>query len=690
MTDTLQQRRLAAIMFTDMVGYSALTQRDEAKALALLEVHNRLVREKIAISCGKEIKTVGDAFLIEFSSALDATKCAISIQMAIHERNAASASEPGIEPLHIRIGIHLGDVVSRDGDVFGDGVNIAARIESAAPPDGILVSEDVARQVQNKIEVGLINLGRGKLKNINLPVDVYELQLPWLAPTRDGARDQHRQRRNRLVLLAAVPLLLLAAVGWWFLSNPVSLVGKPPVVAEAGYSIAVLPFSDMSQAKDQEYFADGLSEELLNLLAKIPQLKVIARTSSFSFKGKDADIATIAKALNVTTVLEGSVRKSQDMIRVTAQLIRAADSVHLWSETYDRKITDTFAIQDDIANAVVEALKIKLLPSQRASHANRHVPHPDAHDLYLKGRQLMQTVRSGHEEAFSKAIALDPKYAAAYTQLAMVVGWRSMGAMDARAREEVAQKAFAAADMGIALDPTSGDAYATRGYLRFTGWDWPGAEADFRQALKLEPNDARVPLKYANLQAAMGNLDQAVASSKRATELDPLFYPPWHALADYQMAVGDYAGARRSTNRLMSLHPENQSRGQYSLALISLLEGQPEKTKAYCLQSADDRTVPALWLLALAEFSLGDAAAAQRALNEFISKNPGSNAYLARAHAWRGERDAAFAALDRAYATRNSYLTKVPYDPVLANLRDDPRFAALLKKMGLPEARKKS
>lgn len=678
-------------MFTDMVGYSALSQRDEAKALALLEVHNRLVREKIAISAGKEIKTVGDAFLIEFSSALDATKCAISIQMAIHERNAASASEPGIEPLHIRIGIHLGDVVSRDGDVFGDGVNIAARIQAAAPPDGILVSEDVARQVQNKLEVGLINLGKGKLKNINLPVDIYALQLPWLAPAQDATRDQRRQRRNRRVLLTAVPLLLLmVVVGWWVLDGPTSPIGKPPIVADAGYSIAVLPFADMSQAKDQEYFADGLSEELLNLLAKIPQLKVIARTSSFSFKGKDADIATIAKALNVTTVLEGSVRKSQDKIRVTAQLIRASDSVHLWSETYDRKITDTFAIQDDIANAVVEALKIKLLPSQRASHAHRHVPHPDAYDQYLLGRQLMQTSRPGAEETFTKAIALDPQYAAAYTQLAMVTAWRSMGTMDTRAREEVAKKAFAAADKGIALDPASGDAYATRGYLRYAlSWDWSGAEADFSQALRLDPNDAKIPLKYANLQAAMGNLDQALASSKRATELDPLFYPPLFSLAEFQMAVGDYGGARRSTNRVMSLHPDNQSRGQFSLALISLLEGQPEKTKAYCLQSADDHA-PRAWLLAMAEFSLGDAAASQRALNEFIAKNPKSNALSAQAHAWRGERDAAFAALDRAYATRNNYLTKMPYDPLMANLRDDPRFAALLKKMGLPEARKKS
>ena len=264
-----------------------------------------------------------------------------------------------------------------------------------------------------------------------------------------------------------------------------------------------------------------------------------------------------------------------------------------------------------------------------------------------------------------------------------------MGSTDARAREEVAQKAFATADKGIALDPASGDAYATRGYLRTARWDWSGAEADFSQALKLDPNDAKVPLKYANLQAAMGNVDQALASAKRATELDPLFFPPWQALAEYQMAVGDYVGARRSTNRLMSLHPDNQSQGQFNLALISLLEGQPEKTKAYCLQSADER-FPRLLLLAQAEFSLGDAAASQRALNEFIAKTPNSDGYLARAHAWRGERDVAFAALDRAYATRNSSLTGIRYDPLLANLRDDPRFAALLKKMGLPEARKKS
>ncbi len=687
MTLPLPHRRLAAIMFTDMTGYSALSQRDESRALALLAEHNCLVREKLAASHGKEIKTVGDAFLVEFSSALDATKCAISIQRAIYERNVAHEADPGMEPLHIRIGIHLGDVVYREGDVFGDGVNIAARIEAAAPPDGICVSEDVARQVQNKIEAGLINLGKGKLKNINLPVDVYAVQLPWFASTQDATPGMRQRRRVRQAMLIAVPLVLLVAVGgWWYQSKSVSSAGNTVAVAEIANSIAVLPFVDMSQAKDQEHFADGLSEELLNLLARVPQLKVIARTSSFSFKGKNADIATIAKALNVATVLEGSVRKSADGIRVTAQLIRASDSAHLWSETYDRKIADTFAIQDDVANAVVDALKIKLLPSQRASRTNHYVPLPQAYDQYLLGRQLMQSAsrKDGARavEVLAKAVELDRNYAAAHTALAMSIALR-WGGMDPAERMRNAPLAFAAAEMGVSLNPESGDAYATRAYLRYTiNWDWAGAESDLSKARQLDTNDAKIPLKHSVLQAAMGKIDLALKSLKMAAELDPLFYPIRSEMTQIQIGMGDYVGARHSALRAQSLRPDNQSSSEYILSLVSLFEGDAEKAKRGFLQESDEAR--RLWGLAAAEYSLGNDAASRQALAQFSALRSNAPYAIASLHAWRGELDAAFGFLDSAVAEHSTSLIRVRYDPMFAKLRNDPRFALLLKRIGLP------
>jgi adenylate cyclase len=636
-TTAEQQRRLAAIMFTDMVGYSALTQRNEVIALELLDEHNRLLRPIISEFHGKEIKTVGDAFLIEFASALDASKCAIAMQKSIHQRNTAG-SAPHAEAMHIRIGIHLGDVVYRDGDVFGDGVNIAARIESAAPADGICVSEDVARQVQNKLDVALVNLGRGKLKNIELPVDIYAVQLPWMAAGIHAAAVRHSARRN---LLIALPLCMLLAGGWWLWSVRNAVPGQS-TAASTSLSIAVLPFVDMSQEKDQAYFSDGLSEELLNLLGRVPQLKVIARTSSFSFRGKEADVATIARALNVGNVLEGSVRKSADRVRITAQLIRASDSSHLWSQTYERKLTDAFAIQDEIATAVVDALKIKLLPAQRASSANHYVPKPEAYDQYLLGRQLM--IREQREarikalEALYKAVEIDSNYAAAHSAIGMVESFIMMDrSTDFAQRSASKARAIASAEKAVALDPLLGDGYATRGFLRYMyNWDWGGADADLRRAIELDPNDAKTPLKYCLLQAAMGDLDNALKSARRATELDPMFSPPWVELARLQGATGDFAGARHSIQRAISITPENVSNRSY-LALLSLMEGEPAKAKAYYLEQPDELT--RLTGLALAELALGNATASKQAYDAYVARVPGNDYFAAVMYARRGEND---------------------------------------------------
>ncbi|MBL8514918.1 MAG: adenylate/guanylate cyclase domain-containing protein, partial [Betaproteobacteria bacterium] len=325
-------RRLAAIMFTDMVGYSALTQRNESLALELLDEHNMLIREKIAEHAGREIKTVGDAFLVEFNSALAAVQCAVGVQRALTRRNGILASKgpaapdntsAAAEPVHVRIGIHLGDVVYRENDVFGDGVNIAARVQSNAEGGEILVSEDVARQVQNKIDIPLQDLGPTRLKNITDPVRIFSIQAD-------------RRTRPRSVTGSGA--------------------GAPPET-----SIAVLAFANRSANADDEYFSDGLADELLNMLAKIDGLRVAARTSAFYFKGKTATVSEIGKTLNVATVLDGSVRKSGNRARVSVQLVKVDDGYQIWSESYDRTLEDIFAVQDDIALAVVTELRQRLL-----------------------------------------------------------------------------------------------------------------------------------------------------------------------------------------------------------------------------------------------------------------------------------------------------------------------------------------
>src|SRR6185295_6775106 len=338
--DLQQHRRLAAIMFTDMVGYSALSQKDEALALDLLNEHRSLLRKIFASHEGREVEAVGDGFFVEFTNALAGVNCAVEIQRTLHERNAHESLERRIE---VRIGLHLGDVVAQDKRVHGDGVNIAARIEPLAEPGGICLSEDVARQIQNKVELPLRRLGKGDLKNIHTPVAIYRLVLPWDRKHLPGSEQiafGMRQRQMRRTIIAAGGILGVGALaGTWVWRRAQTSAGL------INNRIAVLPFVSMSASADDEYFVDGMTEELISRLSRVKGLEVIARTSIASYKGTKKRISEIAGELSVGSVLEGSVRKANNKVRVTAQLINATSEAHLWSEDYDRDLKDIFTVQ---------------------------------------------------------------------------------------------------------------------------------------------------------------------------------------------------------------------------------------------------------------------------------------------------------------------------------------------------------
>src|SRR6266849_3785875 len=390
-TAPTEERKLAAIMFTDMVGYSALAQRDDKVALELLEEHRQLLREIFPRFNGTEIKTIGDAFLIEFSSALEAAQCGIEIQRALAKRNHDVSNDRRVE---IKIGIHIGDVVHRGGDVYGDGVNIASRIEPLARAGGICVSMDVERQIRNALEARFEKLVPTELKNISVAMDLFRIVLPWEQKAKAEPKNAETSVAGRsfaVSRLVWVGVIVLAFIGfgWWWSdrqSGKATKSSNMPSTAPAAdqKSIAVLPFVDMSQAKDQEYFCDGISEEILDALAKVDGLRVVARTSSFSFKGKNADVGEVANKLNVQNVLEGSLRREGKRIRITAQLINARDGFHLWSETYERDLKDVFAVQDEITRAIVDALKVKLAVAPPA----RARQNTEAYDLYLQGLYL--------------------------------------------------------------------------------------------------------------------------------------------------------------------------------------------------------------------------------------------------------------------------------------------------------------
>src|SRR6266853_4007058 len=371
--ENTEQRKLAAIMFTDMVGYSALSQRNEALSLELLEEHRGVLRGLFPKHQATEIKTTGDGFLVEFASALAAVRWAVEIQRWLAERNQA---QPAERQVRIRIGIHLGDVVRSGGDVHGDGVNIAERIEPLAEPGGICISNSVYDQIENKVEHALIRLSRPELKNIQASVQVYKLVLdgPGAADVRrrTGASPQSSASSRRRLQLAAGVVVVAAVSLCLFLKfgarskSAASATNASPMASAATSaadqkSIAVLAFENMSADKENEYFSDGITEEILNALAQTPGLRVAARTSAFSFKNKNEPVQRIGEALKVGAVLEGSVRRAGNQLRITAQLINVADGFHLWSETFDRKAEDVFAIQTEVAQRVQEALKVKLL-----------------------------------------------------------------------------------------------------------------------------------------------------------------------------------------------------------------------------------------------------------------------------------------------------------------------------------------
>lgn len=506
-----------------------------------------------------------------------------------------------------------------------------------------------------------------------------------------GERGAQKVSSTELLMLA----LLLAIGGgllWRFVPSPVVPAGRSPsVVAKAvtadRRSIAVLPFADMSQAGDQGYFSDGLAEELLNLLAKVPQLRVIARTSSFSFKGKDTPLAEIGRQLQVASVLEGSVRKSGDRLRITTKLIDVADGIELWSQTYDRQLTDVFALQDEIASSVVEALKIKLLPQQRATSARPRTDNPDAYDQYLLGRQyyIRSNVESWHlsAEAYAKAIALDPDFAAAYAGHSVAEIYASQSAETPAAVEEGQRKAAIAAEKAIALDPELAQGYMARALVRLIiNLDWSGAEEDFRHGLLLDPADIDLLRRYGNLLSSLGRMPEAIAMYNKAAALDPLFAPAWNSLGYQLIAAGQLETARQALNRALALNPGNRYIS-YNLAVTSLLERDPAAARAQFERIPADHFLH--WTgIAVAEHDLGHAAQSQQALETLIALPARPAFWVAGVYAWRGESDQAFAWLDRAHTQRDVFLPQIKIDPLLRKLHGDPRFAAMVKKVGLP------
>ena len=499
-----------------------------------------------------------------------------------------------------------------------------------------------------------------------------------------GAGVASRGRPRWLLPLgAAAVLALIAYAGWQWKAGPAPRATPAPVATPSpapAPSIAVMAFEDLSAGRDQTYFADGVSEELLNRLSQVQGLRVAGRSSSMSFKGKSATIAQIGEALDVAHVLEGTVRREGKRLRVSVQLSKASDGFQLWSHSYDRQVDDIFAVQDDIAGAVVEALKLRLLS---AASRGRHQPSFEVFDQYLIARQAL--ARSDPDsfrlsrEAFGKAVAMDPDYAEAWSGLAMAQSFVASMDPDPAAAARGKAEAMRAAERAIALDPTLGDAYGARGYLRGKNeLDWAGALADTEKAVSLDPNDGRNQLRYGFLLAAMDRLPEARAAFEAGIRVDPLLTPTWFWLGRVAAAQGDYPAAKRALNRVLAIEPQSTDARGY-LGVIDLLQGKAGQ--ALPVFQALKRPYSAL----MARYTLGERDGLEAELAAVGAADHGSSPYsMALVYSWMGNQDKAFEWLDRAIEVRDTGIQVLTYDPGLRRLREDPRYRRLLARLKLP------
>jgi adenylate cyclase len=626
-----------------MVGYTTLAQRNESLALQVLEKHNELVRMVLKRHQGREVKTIGDAFLLEFDSALEALLCAVDVQNAFAEQNRAARFE---EMIVVRIGIHVGDVVHRNGDVFGDAVNIASRIVSFADQGGICISEQVYAQVRNKVRQSLVKMQEQPMKNVEQPVDLYRVVLA----SETEALPRHLDKWNR---------------------------------------IAVLPFENISPDPNDSYFADGLTEEIISVLSEVQGLRVIAKTSVNRYKGAGKSVAQIGSELQVAFILEGSVRKAGNKIRVGAQLIEVESQEHVWTSRYDRDLDDIFSIQSDIARQVTDSLRGTLLTGDGRHIERRETRNLTAYVAYLKGRTLLhdRTERAikGAKEQFELAIREDPSYAKAYSGLAdtyVLLGDALFAPVPSSL--DSAKKYI---DKALELDPNLSEARAS--LANYLLWDYKFAEAEkeFRRAIALNPSYASAHQWHCSCLEQLGRKQEALAEVLLAEELDPLSSALALSAAYRCVWAGKYEGALERIRRIREIDPTSPL-GTEALMIYHFTRRDWDKALTYLNQMIEeDPSDPYLDMdLAYICAVTGKREEALKIIEKLkgvpeSARTKGN--LIAFVYAGLDDLDECFKWLDYAVENREFFLGFFRVYPLLENVARDPRFSELLRKVNL-------
>ena len=584
-----KESHLAAIMFTDLVGYSSLMQENETLAVELLNIHREIVRDILPRHAGEEIKTIGDAFLVEFASSIRAVKCAAEIQSRHFSHNNLQPKE---KQIHLRIGIHIGDIIHDNGDIVGDGVNIASRIEPHADAGGICISGQVYDQVSNKLDFSFIELKNRELKNIKQEIRLFSVELPWNTVKEEPTV---KKKRSFTPVMVGVGIVVFISIAGFLLFKMDYLSGVDD------NSIAVLPFRNMSADKDNEYFSDGMTEEILNSLAQIKELRVISRTSVFTYKHRsDVGIAEIGRELDVSYVLEGSVRKVGNKVRITAQLIRSKDDAHLWSQTYDRSLDDIFQVQTEISEAIAQQMKIELIAENL--NVRRGITHkPEALELYMQASFFMNkmTDKSIKEAItlYKDAITIDPQYALAYAGIAnCYIALDGVNYYKYFKSDDIENYTNAKTYSQKALDiePKLGEALTVVARMKESlDKDYDEADRLYNKAIEYSPDYAMAYHSYGRfLNWRYKDFLKSRAMYKRALSLDPLS-PNINASAGevYLAAQGrlysrevENDTAYYYLNKAFQLDP-NYVNGNHLYLFTELLENRHEMDRAETLRN---------------------------------------------------------------------------------------------------------
>jgi adenylate cyclase len=546
MSNASTKRKMAAILSADVKGYSRLMSADEEGTVKALNACREIIGTCVRDHQGRIVDSPGDNVLVEFASTVEAVKCAVKIQENIKIRNA---DLPESRRMEFRIGVNLGDVIEEEGRIYGDGVNIAARLEGLAEGGGICISGTAFDQVKNKLPVGYQYLGKQAVKNIPDPVRAYKVLLEPESAGKVIGETEPKQRRWGWKAVAAAAVLVLVAGGllWNFYWRAPKI--EPASKDKMAFplpdkpSIAVLPFTNMSGSPEQEYFCDGITDQIITSLSMIPRLFVIARNSTFVYKGKAVKVQKVAEEQGVRYVLEGGVQKSGDRVRILVQLIDAIKGVHLWSERYDRDVKDLFALQDEIARQIMTALQVKLTEGEYASGVARTTSNLKALECFWHAEEhffrFSKEENTAARQWAEKAIELDPNFAGAWALLGyshlydVVFSWGNSPAQSMKRAEECAQQA-------IFLNESTTKAQGLMAAIRRTQGKWDEAVEYNEKALAINPNDPMLMSNFAITISYLGRFDEAIALTEKAMRICP-YYPAYYLVTQ----AASYLGAGR-------------------------------------------------------------------------------------------------------------------------------------------------